>query len=86
MTKDKVVPAYTSQEYKNMINELVSLSENFITLANDELSKGFKFSADQILVNVKKNMAKISYYQEMIEVIEKGESERYYMKASLKVA
>ena len=86
MTKDKVSPAHTTQEYKDMINELVSLNEGLISLANEELLKGFKFSADQILVNVEKNMAQISYYEEMIKVIEKGESERYYMKASLKVA
>ena len=86
MTKDKVVPAHTTQEYKNMINELVSLNEGLISFANDELSKGFKFSADQILINVEKNMAQICYYEEMVEVIEKGESERYYMRASLKVA
>ena len=58
----------------------------FIEYANAELSKGFKFTADQILVNVKINLVLIARYEEMIKVIEIGESDSYYMVATLKIA
>ena len=86
MIRDKVIPTNTVSEYKEMIADLVSENETFIQLANEQLVKGFRFTADQISVNVSENMVTISYYEEMIQVIETGESERYYMKATLKVA
>lgn len=76
--KDKTTPANTLAEYKSMIFDLVSRNEQLIQFANDELSKGFKFTAQEILSRVENNVTEISFYEEMIHVLTIGESAQYY--------
>lgn len=77
-TKDKTTPANTLTEYKSMILNLVSKNDQLIQFANYELSKGFKFTAQEILSRVESNIAEINFCEQMIQVLTAGESAQYY--------
>lgn len=76
--KDKTTPVNTLVEYKSIILGLVSRNERLIQFANEELSKGFKFTADEILSRIQNNINEIDYYEQMIQVLTTGESAQYY--------
>lgn len=76
--KDRTTPVNTTAEYKSMILSLVSRNEQLIQFANEELSKGFKFTAEEILSMVQNNINEIGYYEQMIQVLTIGESAQYY--------
>jgi hypothetical protein len=78
INKDKTTPENTQSEYKSMILGLVSKNEELLNYANEELSKGFKFTANEILARIESNMSTISYYEQMIQVLTIGESTQYY--------
>jgi hypothetical protein len=78
MKKDKTTPVNTQSEYKSMILDLVSKNEALIQFANEELSKGFKFSAQEILSRAERNISEINFCEEMIQVLTIGESAQYY--------
>lgn len=75
--KDKTTPTTTLSEYKSMILGLVSRNEQLIQFANEELSKGFKFTANEILARVEKNIIDINFYEQMIQLLTIGESAQY---------
>lgn len=61
-----------------MILDLVATNDQLLAFANAELSKGFKFTANEILARVEKNMSDINFYEQMIQVLTIGESAQYY--------